>query len=91
MTTVAVRHRVADFEAWKLVYDEHGTARTEHGTTGDIVLRDAADPNEVLVLTYWPSITEAQAFASDPSLGEAMARAGVLSEPRIEFYEESAS
>lgn len=90
MTTVAVRHRVADYDAWRIAYDEHGAVRKTHGTTGDTVLRDAQDPNEVLVLTYWPSITEAQAFANDPSLGEAMGRAGVIGAPRIEFYEEAA-
>ena len=89
MTTVAVRHRVADFEAWKTVYDEHGAVRRELGTTGDRVLRGADDPNEVLVLTYWPALSNAQAFLSDPSLKEAMQRSGVVAEPRIEIYEES--
>jgi heme-degrading monooxygenase HmoA len=89
MTTVAVRHHVADYDAWKLGYDEHGTVRKGHGCTGDTVLRDAKDPNDVLILTYWPSITEAKAFAEDPSLPDVMKRAGVDGPPRIEFYEES--
>lgn len=89
MTTVAVRHKVADYDSWRVVYDEHGTVRKAHGTTGDTVLRDSEDPNEVLVLTYWPSIAEARAFASDPSLAETMGRAGVVGAPRIEFYEEA--
>ena len=89
MATVAVRHRVADFDAWKVVYDEHGAVRKEHGTIGDTVLRDAADPNEVLVLTTWPTLAEAKAFADDPSLPEAMAKGGVIGAPRIEFYEEA--
>lgn len=90
MTTVAVRHKVADYDAWRVVYDEHGAVRKQHGSTGATVLRDAEDPNEVLILTHWPSITEARAFADDPSLAEAMGRAGVVSAPRIEFYEEAA-
>ena len=89
MTTVAVRHKVTDFEAWKGFFDEHGAVRKGHGTTGETVLRDAGDPNEVLVLTYWPSGTEAQAFLGDPSLKDAMARAGVVGAPRIEVYEEA--
>lgn len=90
MTTVAVRHRVADFDAWKVAYDEHGAVRKELGTTGDQVMRDAGDPNEILVLTYWPALSNAQAFLSDPSLKDAMQRAGVVAEPRIEIYEEAA-
>ena len=91
MTTVAVRHRVADYDTWKLGYDDHGVARKELGCTGDMLLRDASDPNEVLVLTFWPTAADAQAFATDPRLPEAMQKAGVVNEPRIEIYEETAS
>lgn len=91
MTTVAVRHRVADFDTWKAGYDEHGAVRKEFGCTGDMLLRDAADPNSILVLTFWPTAADAQAFATDPRLPDAMQKAGVVSEPRIEIYEESGS
>jgi quinol monooxygenase YgiN len=87
--TVAVRHRVADFSAWRAAYDEHGAVRKEHGCTGDSVLRDETDPNEVMVLTFWPSIAAAHAFRDDPSLPEVMAKAGVAGPPRIEVYEEA--
>ena len=89
MATVAVRHRVTDFETWLVTYKEHGAVRDRIGCTGDLVLRDEQDPNEVLVLTYWPSAQAAHSFASDPSLAEAMHKAGVIGEPRIEFYEEA--
>lgn len=87
MTTVAVRHHVADFETWLVTYKEHGAVRDGLGCTGEAVLRDAGDPNDVLVLTYWPSLEQAQQFASDPSLPQAMEKAGVIGPPRIEFYE----
>ena len=90
MTTVAVRHRVADFETWAVTFKEHGAVRDRLGCIGDSVLRDAGDRNEVLVLTYWPSADHAQKFVADPSLPEAMKKAGVVSEPRIELYEEAA-
>ena len=89
MATVAVRHKVQDFDSWKVVYDEHGTVRKEHGCTGDLILRDEQDANEVLVLTYWPALANAHAFAGDPSLPEVMGRAGVVGAPRIEIYEEA--
>jgi heme-degrading monooxygenase HmoA len=63
----------------------------EHGSTGATVLRDASDPNEVLVLINWPSRENAHAFANDPSLREAMEKSGVIGAPRIEFYEEADS
>ena len=91
MATVAVRHRVADFDTWKAGYDDHGVVRKELGCTGDLVLRDAADAGAVLVLTYWPTEADAQAFVTDPRLPEVMKKAGVISEPRIEIYEETDS
>jgi quinol monooxygenase YgiN len=91
MATIAVRHTVADFAAWKPVFDEHGAIRKEHGCTGEAVFRDAANPNDVLILTNWPSLREAREFADDPSLADAMKRGGVVGPPRIEFYEEVSS
>ena len=91
MATVAVRHRVADFDAWKIGFDEHGRAREESGSTGATVLRGASDPNEVLVLINWPSLENAHAFADDSSLREAMEKSGVIGAPRIEFYERADS
>ena len=91
MTTVAVRHHVADYNTWKTRYDEHGPVRKQNGCTGDILLRDANDPNDLLVLTFWPTAADAQAFATDPRLAEVMQKAGVTSEPRIEIYEETTS
>lgn len=91
MTTVAVRHRVADFDTWKVGYDDHSATRKGLGCTGDMLLRDASDPNEVLVLTFWSTPADAQAFATDPRLPEVMEKAGVISEPRVEIYEETGS
>ena len=90
MATVAVRHRVENYEAWRTVYEEHGAVRKQLGCTGDLVLRDQTDPNEVLVITHWPTLDDAHAFTSDPALPDAMKRAGVSGPPRIEVYEEAA-
>lgn len=91
MTTVAVRQHVADYDTWKAGYDEHGAVRKEFGCTGDMLLRDANDPHDVLVLTFWPTAADAQAFTTDPRLPDVMTRAGVTSAPRIEIYEEASS
>ena len=88
---MAVRHRVADFDTWKVGYDCHDEVRKGFGCTGAMLLRDASDPNEVLVLTFWPDVASAQSFATDPRLPEVMQKAGVVSEPRIEIYEEAGS
>ena len=40
MSTVIVRHRVADFDVWKVAFDEHGAARRDHGLVNTGLLRD---------------------------------------------------
>jgi len=86
-TVVAVRHAVEDFEKWRLVFDEHRAVRESHGSRGHWLLVDQNDPGTQLILNEFSDRAGAEAFASDPSLPEAMARAGVSGPPRIEFYE----
>ncbi len=89
MTTVAIKHRVQDYDTWRAIFDEHGAVRTAHGEQSVTVLRGADDPNEILVIMSWPALSNAQAFLDDPSFRQAMARAGVTGPPRIEIYEEA--
>src|SRR5215472_5817797 len=86
MTVIlVVHHRVADYDAWKLVFDEHESVRRSHGELEHRVYRDLNDPNRVVVHNDFPSEEAAREFAEDPSLREAMARAGVEGEPGMSF------
>ena len=85
MTTIAVRHSVADFDTWKVGFDEHEKVRRSHGSTGHQVLRDG---NDILALIEFPDTASAQAFQGDPSLADAMQRAGVVSAPDISVWTE---
>ena len=86
-TVVAVRHPVEDFDKWKLVFDEHRAVRESHAARGHWLLVDQNEPGTQLILHEFPNRHAAETFVSDPSLPEAMARAGVSGPPRIEFYE----
>jgi quinol monooxygenase YgiN len=86
---LAVRHTTADFAAWKRVFDEHAAVRKEHGATGHTLLQSADDPNTVTILNRFPDRASIDAFASDPSLAEAMKRAGVVSAPEITIWDET--
>ena len=44
------------------------------------------DANDVLAIHEFPSVGQAEAFASDPALKSAMERSGVAGPPRIEIY-----
>jgi hypothetical protein len=87
--TLVVRHTVSDFSAWKKVYEEVGTLRSKHGCTGDRVLHAPGNPNDVLVTHEFPSVAQAESFAGDPALGEAMSKAGVSGAPRVEIFQAS--
>jgi len=83
MTTLVVRHHVRDYDAWKPVFDEHESERRKHGATGHRVYTMAGDRNDVVIAMDFPSADAAQAFTADPSLRDAMERAGVEGEPQI--------
>jgi len=82
-----VRHTVADYAAWRAVYDEVDPLRTSHGCTGERVLQLPGDPNDVVAIHEFPTVEQAREFGDDPALKEAMGRAGVNSAPRFEIFE----
>jgi quinol monooxygenase YgiN len=87
MVTLVIHHRVRDYDAWKSAFDQHEQVRRSHGELEHRVYRDIHDPNRVVVHNDFPSEAAAGAFQSDPSLTEAMARAGVEGEPGMSFIE----
>ena len=87
MVILVVHHRVADYDAWKSAFDDHEPVRRGHGEIEHRVYRDLNDPNRVVVHNDFPTREAAQAFLDDPSLREAMSRAGVEGEPGISFIE----
>jgi hypothetical protein len=86
--TLIVRHTVADYDSWRKVYDEVDPLRAKHGCTAQRVMHIPGDPNDVAGTHDFPSVAQAEAFARDPALQEAMDRAGVTSVPRIEVFED---
>jgi heme-degrading monooxygenase HmoA len=89
MVYLLVRHKVEDYAKWKGVFDEHGAVRKAGGSTGARVLRNVDDLSEQLIITEWPDLEHARAFASSPDLPEVMQRAGVIGRPDIVFLEET--
>lgn len=84
--TLVVRHKVQDYDAWRPVYDSLEPLREQHGCTGKRVLQLPDNANDVLITHDFPSLEQANSFASDPALGEGMQRAGVEGRPQIEIF-----
>ena len=85
--TIAVRHPVADFAAWHVVYSELEPLRNQYGCTAKKVMRAPDDANDVFILHEFPTVEQATAFVNDPGLKAGMEKAGVSGPPRIEIFE----
>ena len=88
-TISLVRHRVADFDAWKKVYDGFAPIQTEHGVLGHQVLRSIENPSDVIVTHTFDSPEVAREFFATPELKEAMSKAGVNADSvEISYFDE---
>jgi hypothetical protein len=85
MPHVLVRSKVQDFAKWKVKYDEHSSVRRDAGLTERYLLRNADNPNEVVILFETSDLDKARAFASSADLRERMQEAGVTDKPDIYF------
>jgi heme-degrading monooxygenase HmoA len=89
MAKLLVHHKVQDYSAWRKVFDDDDKTRKEYGSTGSQVLKSASDPNDLIIITDWPSVDAAKAFATSDSLKEKMKNAGVISQPELTFLVEA--
>ena len=89
MTSLIVHHKVENYDQWKAVFDEMIPLRQSFGSTGATILRGTSDPNEIVIITTWPSAQNAQGYAQSPELKTGMQRAGVVSRPDAYIVDEA--
>lgn len=89
MPQILIRHKVQDYAAWKLAFDEHGTARQAAGSKGGHLFRNSDDPNELIAIFEWDDLDKARRFVQSDDLRQAMERAGVADEPDVYFLDEA--
>ena len=87
MVTMVVHHPVRAYDAWKPVFDEHEPVRRAHGEVEHRIYRFPDAPDSVVIHNDFASLDAARGFMADPSLPEAMARAGVIGQPGMGFLE----
>lgn len=83
MATIFLRHSVADYNAWRPVYDADRPRRDEGGLREVGVFRGADDPNSVLVVWVADDVSGFQAMMESDDLKEKMQEAGVTSAPEV--------
>jgi len=89
MSTMIIRHTVKDFDAWKPVFEEHGSVRREYGVSTVGVYRDAKTPNDVVIILRTDDIDRAQVLLASSNLKDVMQSSGVISEPQVSILEEA--
>ena len=83
MTTLFVRHQVADYAAWRRTYDAFAPTRDALGVKAQAVYQSAEDPNNLTLTHDFATLEAAQAFAGSAELRAAMHDAGVEGAPTI--------
>ena len=79
MPHVLIIHEVADYEAWKKVFDGAADLRKEAGEQSYQVLRYENKPNKIVHFSTWTSLADAKTFFESPRLVEIRKQAGVKS------------
>lgn len=77
MQHVLIIHEVADYPAWKKVFDSASSIRKEAGERSYQVLKYQNNPNKIVHFSEWASIEDARKFFESPRLVKIRAEAGV--------------
>ena len=85
MHHLLVRHEVADFEAWKAVFDSHAEAQLEAGLRVIRVFHNIEKPTEVFLLFEVDDLEKARGFVTSSDVPDAQRGSGVIGEPEIVF------
>jgi hypothetical protein len=83
MAWIHVRHQVADYDAWKAVYDQTASFKRGYNWQRYQIFAVNGDRNDVLVLEEFATLADAQRFLGSSDLREAMGSAGVTGHPEI--------
>ncbi len=79
MPMIFARHRVADYAAWRLAYDDDVERRDAAGLREVGVYRDANDPNMVMIVFDADSTDGFMQMLGSEELRAKMEEAGVVS------------
>ena len=87
MPYVLIIHEVADYPAWKKVFDGAAAIRKDAGERSYQVLKYQNDSNRIVHFSAWTSLEAARSFFESPRLVKIRAEAGVKS-PEFIYLEQ---
>ena len=79
MQHVLIIHEVADYPAWKKIFDNAAGIRRDAGERSYQVLKYENDPNRIVHFSVWTSLEDAKGFFESPRLVKIREEAGVKS------------
>lgn len=80
---LVVTHPVADFDRWKVGFDDHEPARKASGCLGHHLNRAENDPNLISIYLAVGDLDAARAFSTSAELEEKMREVGVTGPPEM--------
>jgi quinol monooxygenase YgiN len=87
MQYVLIIHEVANYTAWKKIFDTAATIRKDAGEISYQVLQYESEANKIVHFSAWSSIENAKAFFESPRLVAIRKEAGVQS-PEFIYLEQ---
>ena len=84
---VLIIHEVADYPAWKVIFDSAAGVRKAAGEISYQVLKYDTDANRIVHFSAWSSLANARRFFESPELVEIRKVAGVKA-PDFIYLEE---
>ena len=88
MIIVLIHHEVADYTAWKTIFDSNLDWRHKHGERSCRIFRSAGNVNDLTLFFEWDGLDSARAFLASDELKAKMASAGVKGPPQVDFLTE---
>lgn len=83
---LSITQEVNDYAVWKKGFDIRLPERTAAGIKDIFIKRDINNTNRITTFFEIRDLDKAKAFVSDPGLKKAMANAGAISSPKLNFY-----
>jgi heme-degrading monooxygenase HmoA len=88
MTNVLVRYQVANYYAWRAVFDAALESRHRHGEVSCRIFHAAGDADDLILFFEWDSLERARAYFASEEMKAQLEKAGVEGPPRVEFATE---
>ena len=80
-----ISYEVADFDAWKAVFDDNEQGRIDHGYLGHHINRGESDPNSLSIYLAVTDVDQTKAYVTSDDVKSLIEKAGATTAPEIRW------